>query len=134
MCDLCLGIDMLCMLCAHLDRRRILSLRLRLDVDIGALGIELVSMPNQTSIGIGLQYQSHCLDADEIARWNRGARQDGAAQVVGGRKDGAARPTKGGRMGAARRAGGSPMSSSPPALDLSPPALDPPPGEPPGER
>ena len=67
MCDLCLGIDMLCMLCAHLDRRRILSLRLRLDVDIGALGIELVSMPNQTSIDIRLQYQNHCLDADEIA-------------------------------------------------------------------
>ena len=45
----------------------LISLRLRLDVDIGALGIELVSMPNQTSIDIGLQYQSHCLDADEIA-------------------------------------------------------------------
>ena len=32
----------------------LISLRLRLDVDIGALGIELVSMPNQTSIDIGL--------------------------------------------------------------------------------
>ena len=49
------------------------SLRLCLDVDIGVLGIELVSMPNQTSIDIELQYQSHCLDADEIARWNQGA-------------------------------------------------------------
>lgn len=29
-------------------------------------------MPNQTSIGIVvLQYQSHCLDVDEIARWNQ---------------------------------------------------------------
>ena len=46
-------------------------LRLRLDVDIGGLGIELASIPNQNSIGIGLQYQNHCLDADEIARWNR---------------------------------------------------------------
>jgi hypothetical protein len=52
---------------------QLMSFRLRLDVDIGALGIELVSMPNQTSIDIGLQYQSHCLDADEIARWNQGA-------------------------------------------------------------
>ena len=30
------------------------TFRLRLDVDIGALSIELVSMPNHTSIGIGL--------------------------------------------------------------------------------
>jgi len=44
-----------------------MSFRLRLDVDIGALSIELVSMPNHTRIGIGLQYQSHCLDAEEIA-------------------------------------------------------------------
>jgi len=42
-----------------------------LDVDIGGLGIELGSMPNQPSIGIRLQYQSHCLDVDKIGRWNQ---------------------------------------------------------------
>ena len=46
------------------------SLRLRLDVDIGKLGIELGSMPKQSSIGNGLQYQIHCLDVDKIIRWN----------------------------------------------------------------
>ena len=45
-----------------------MCLGLRLDFDIG---IELASILNQSSIGIGLQYQNHCLDADEIARWNR---------------------------------------------------------------
>ena len=48
-----------------------MHLRLRLDVDIGGLGIELSSMPNQPSIGIRLQYQSHCLDVDKIGRWNQ---------------------------------------------------------------
>ena len=47
------------------------TIRLRLDVDIGGLGIELSSMPNQPSIGIRLQYQSHCLDVDKIGRWNQ---------------------------------------------------------------
>ena len=47
------------------------SLRLRLDVDIGDLSIELASIPNLSSIGIRLQYQNHCLDVDEFARWNR---------------------------------------------------------------
>ena len=54
------------------DNRTLLtkSLRLRLDVDIGRLGIELGSMPKQSSIGNGLQYQIHCLDVDKIIRWN----------------------------------------------------------------
>jgi hypothetical protein len=38
-----------------------------LDVDIGDLGIELVSIPNQTYIGNGCQYQSGYLDVDRIA-------------------------------------------------------------------
>jgi hypothetical protein len=42
---------------------------LRLDVDIEGLGIELTSIPNQSSIGIRLQYQNHCFDA--IDGWNR---------------------------------------------------------------
>ena len=42
-----------------------------MDVNIGGIGIELASILNQSSIGIGLQYQNHCLDVDEIARWNR---------------------------------------------------------------
>jgi len=45
-------------------------LRLRLDVDIGRLGIELGSMPKQSSIGNRLQYQIHCLNVDKIVRWN----------------------------------------------------------------
>jgi hypothetical protein len=47
-----------------------LGLRLRLDVGIGRFGIELGSMPNQSNIGNGLQYEIHCLDVDEIVRWN----------------------------------------------------------------
>ena len=44
-----------------LEKSRVLDpvkffVRLRLDVDIGRLGIELVSMPKQTSIGNELQY------------------------------------------------------------------------------
>lgn len=42
-------------------------IRLHLDVDIGDLGIELNQIPHQTSIGIELHYQSHCLGADEIS-------------------------------------------------------------------
>jgi hypothetical protein len=47
-----------------------ITIRFRLDVDIGRLSIELGSMPNQSNIGNGLQYQIHCLDVDEIVRWN----------------------------------------------------------------
>ena len=42
-----------------------------MNVDIRGLGIELSSMPNQPSISIRLQYQSHCLDVDKIERWNQ---------------------------------------------------------------
>jgi hypothetical protein len=35
--------------------------------DIGRLGIELSSMPNQIGIGNELQYQSYCLDVNRIA-------------------------------------------------------------------
>jgi hypothetical protein len=48
-------------------------LRLRLEVDIGGLGMELGSIPNQTSIGSRFQYQNHCLGVDDIARWNKKA-------------------------------------------------------------
>ena len=48
----------------------VLPLRVRLDVDIGRLGIELGSMPKQSRIGNRLQYQIHCLDVDKIIRWN----------------------------------------------------------------
>ena len=46
-----------------------------MDVDIGGLGIELVSIPNQSSIDIRFQYQSDCLNVDEIARWNQRSRR-----------------------------------------------------------
>lgn len=37
---------------------------LRLDVDTESLGTELIQIPNQTSIDIELQCQSHYLDVD----------------------------------------------------------------------
>ena len=46
-----------------------------MDVNIRGLGIELVSIPNQSSIDIRFQYQSDCLDVDEIARWNQRSRR-----------------------------------------------------------
>jgi hypothetical protein len=46
------------------------SVKLRLDVDIGDLSIEMDQIPNQTGIGIESQYQSHCLDVDGIRTWN----------------------------------------------------------------
>jgi hypothetical protein len=42
-----------------------INLRLHLDVNIGALGIELTLMLNRSSIGIMLQYQYHRLDVAE---------------------------------------------------------------------
>ena len=48
--------------------RRLVSLRLRLDVDIRRLDIELGSIPNQTGFGNEPQYQILCLDVDEISR------------------------------------------------------------------
>jgi hypothetical protein len=45
--------------------------RLRLDVHIEGLGIELTPIPNQSSIGIRLQYQNHGLDEHAIDGWNR---------------------------------------------------------------
>ena len=45
--------------------------RVRLDVDIGDPGIELVPMPNQASIGNEQKYQICCLDVDEFCIWNR---------------------------------------------------------------
>jgi hypothetical protein len=45
-------------------------LRVRLDVDIEQLNLNWESIPNQTSIGNGFQYQINCLDVDEIASWN----------------------------------------------------------------
>jgi hypothetical protein len=47
------------------------KLGLPLDVGIEDLGIELGSMSNQPDICIRFQYQSYCLDVDEIARWNQ---------------------------------------------------------------
>jgi hypothetical protein len=41
------------------------KVRLRLDVDIGSLSIELEQISNQTSIGIETQYQNQCLNVDE---------------------------------------------------------------------
>ena len=43
------------------------TLRVRLDVDIGGLGIELVPIPNQTNIGNEMQYQISCLDTNKIS-------------------------------------------------------------------
>jgi hypothetical protein len=40
------------------------------DVDIEMLGLNWVSIPNQTSIGNGLQNQFCCLDAADIPSWN----------------------------------------------------------------
>jgi hypothetical protein len=48
-------------------------LRLRLEVDIGGLGIELTSIPNQSSIDIGLQCQNHCLDVKKLLDGIEGA-------------------------------------------------------------
>lgn len=48
--------------------RRTSYLRLRLDVDIESLGIEIVERPNETNIGIELQYHRNCLEADRITR------------------------------------------------------------------
>jgi hypothetical protein len=45
--------------------------RLGLDVGIEGLDIELASISDHSSIGIILQYQNHCLEADEFAGWNR---------------------------------------------------------------
>jgi len=46
----------------HLQTMVVFLIRVRLDVDIGDLDIELGQIPNQTSIGIELQYQRPCLD------------------------------------------------------------------------
>ena len=42
------------------------KLTVRLDVGIGGAGIEFVTIPNQASFGIGLQYQTYCLDVMEL--------------------------------------------------------------------
>ena len=47
----------------------------RLDVDIELLELNWISIPNQTSIGNGLQYQIRCLDVDGITIWNLGTGQ-----------------------------------------------------------
>ena len=41
-----------------------------LDVDIELLELNWISIPNQTSIGNGLQNQFYCFDAADIASWN----------------------------------------------------------------
>ena len=48
----------------------VLPIMVRLDVDIGMIGIELGSMPKQAGIGNGLQYQICCLQEYGIASWN----------------------------------------------------------------
>ena len=45
--------------------------RVRLDVDIEELGIEVSSIPNQAGIRNESQYQSDCLDVDESVRWKQ---------------------------------------------------------------
>jgi hypothetical protein len=42
------------------------TLRVHLDVGIGGVGIELATIPNQASFGIGLQYQIGWLDVMEF--------------------------------------------------------------------
>ena len=43
-----------------------LTIRLCLDVDIGEVGIELDTIPNQLGIGNSFQCQSYCLDVQRI--------------------------------------------------------------------